>query len=182
MISVGALGIGYLIMNLFPNSSNISGDVCATLFGATTILTLTPTEVWLCVVLAVLVISVFLLFYHKIFSVTFDEDFATATGTNAKIYNVILAAIIAVIIVLALNLVGTLLITALVIFPALSAMRVFKSFKTVTVCSVIISVICAALGILISILAGTPVGSTIVAVNIAGFILFCIIGLTTRRR
>jgi zinc transport system permease protein len=182
MISVGALGIGYLIMNLFPNSANLAGDVCATLFGSTTILTLTITEVWLCVVLAVLVISVFLLFYHKIFSVTFDEDFATATGTNAKIYNVILAAIIAVIIVLALNLVGTLLITALVIFPALSAMRVFKSFKTVTICSVTISVICAALGILISILAGTPVGSTIVAVNIAGFVLFCIIGLIARRR
>ena len=181
MISVGTLAVGYLIMNLFSKSANISGDVCATLFGATSILTLTKAEVWLCAVLAVLVIAVFLLFYHKIFAVTFDEDFATATGTRAKVYNLILAVIIAVIIVLAMNLVGSLLISALVIFPALSAMRVFKSFKSVIICSVIVSVTCAALGILISIVAGTPVGSTIVAVDIAGFAVFSLIGLLPRR-
>jgi len=181
MISVGTLAVGYLIMNLFSKSANISGDVCATLFGATSILTLTKAEVWLCAVLAVLVIAVFLLFYHKIFAVTFDEDFATATGTRAKVYNLILAVIIAVIIVLAMNLVGSLLISALVIFPALSAMRVFKSFKSVIICSVIVSVTCAALGILISIVAGTPVGSTIVAVDIAGFAIFSLIGLLPRR-
>ena len=181
MISVGTLAVGYLIMNLFSKSANISGDVCATLFGATSILTLTKAEVWLCAVLAVLVIAVFLLFYHKIFAVTFDEDFATATGTRAKVYNLILAVIIALIIVLAMNLVGSLLISALVIFPALSAMRVFKSFKSVIICSVIVSVTCAALGILISIVAGTPVGSTIVAVDIAGFAIFSLIGLLPRR-
>jgi len=181
MISVGTLAIGYLIMNLFSKSSNLSGDVCATLFGSTSILTLTKTEVLLCIILSVSVISVFLLFYHKIFAVTFDEDFSTATGVNAKTYNLILAVIIAVIIVLAMNLVGALLISALVIFPALSAMRVFKNFKAVTVCSVCVSVVCAVLGILISIIASTPVGSTIVAVDIAGFLIFNTAGFITRR-
>ncbi len=180
MISVGTLAIGYLIMNLFSKSSNLSGDVCATLFGSTSILTLTKTEVWLSVILSVLVIAVFLLFYHKIFAVTFDEDFSTATGVKAKIYNLVLAVIIAVVIVLAMNLVGALLISALVIFPALSAMRVFKNFKAVTICSVIVSVVCAVLGILISIVAGTPIGSTIVAVEIAGFLTFSIAGFITR--
>jgi len=185
MISVGALGIGYLIMNIFSKSSglssNLSADVCSTLFGSTSILTLTTTEVWVCAVLSFVVIAVFLLFYHKIFAVTFDEDFMTATGIRAKTYNLILAVIIAMVIVLAMNLVGALLISALVIFPALSAMRVFKNFKSVTLCSVIVSVVCATLGILISILAETPVGSTIVAVNIAGFTIFSTAGFMTRR-
>jgi len=181
MISVGALAIGYLIMNLFSKSANLSGDVCATLFGSTSILTLSKTEVWLCVTLSVLVVAVFLLFYHKIFAVTFDEDFSTATGVGAKTYNLILAVIIAIVIVLAMNLVGALLISALVIFPALSAMRVFKSFKSVSICSVVVSVICAVLGILISIVAGTPVGSTIVAVDITGFAIFSMAGLIVKR-
>lgn len=176
MISVGSLAIGYLLMNLFSTSSNLSGDVCSTLFGSTSILTLTKTEVWLCAVLSVVVVAVFILFYNKIFAVTFDESFAKATGTKAELYNLIIAIIVAVIIVLAMNLVGSLLISALVIFPALSAMRVFKSFKSVTVCSAILSVICALLGIIISILAGTPVGSTIVAVDIIAFASFFLIG------
>ena len=176
MISVGALAIGYLLMNLFSKSSNLSGDVCSTLFGSTSILTLTKTEVWICAVLSVLVVAVFLFFYNKIFSVTFDESFARATGTKAGLYNLLIAVVVAVIIVLAMNLVGSLLISALVIFPALSAMRVFKNFKAVTICSAVFSVSCALLGILISILAGTPVGSTIVAVDIAGFFMFFVIG------
>ncbi|MCD7845812.1 MAG: metal ABC transporter permease [Oscillospiraceae bacterium] len=176
MISVGALAIGYLLMNLFSTSSNLSGDVCSTLFGSTSILTLTQGEVWLCVVLSLLVVGAFVLFYNKIFAVTFDESFARATGTRAGLYNLIIAAIVAVIIVLAMNLVGSLLISALVIFPALSAMRVFKTFLSVTVCSAVISVVCTLLGMLASILAGTPVGSTIVAVDIAGFLLFSAIG------
>ena len=180
MISVGTLAIGYLLMNAFSKSSNISGDVCAALFGSASILTLTKTEVWLSVILSVSVIAVFLLFYHKIFAVTFDEDFSAATGVKAKTYNLILAVIIAVVIVLAMNLVGALLISALVVFPALSAMRVFKNFKAVTVCSVIVSVICTVLGILISIIASTPVGSTIVAVDIAGFFMFSIAGSIPR--
>lgn len=177
MISVGALAIGYLLMNLFSTSSNLSGDVCSTLFGSTSILTLTKTEVWLCAVLSVIVVITFILFYNKIFAVTFDEGFAQATGVKAGMYNLLIAVIIAVIIVLAMNLVGSLLISALVIFPALSAMRLFKSFRSVTICSAILSVICALMGILISILAGTPVGSTIVAVDIAAFALFSLLGI-----
>ncbi len=177
MISVGALAIGYLLMNLFSSSTNISGDVCTTLFGSTSILTLSALDVWLCVILSVIVVAVFIIFYNKIFAVTFDEDFARATGTNAGAYNLLIAVIIAVIIVLAMNLVGSLLISALVIFPALSAMRVFKNFRAVTICSAAFSVFCAVTGILIAILCGTPVGSTIVGVDIAGFIIFYIIGV-----
>ena len=169
MISVGALAIGYLLMNLFSTSSNISGDVCSTLFGSTSILTLTQGEVWLCVVLSVIVVASFLFFYHKIFAVTFDESFARATGTPTDTYNLIIAIIIAVIIVLAMNLVGSLLISALVIFPALSAMRLYKSFKAVTICSAVLSVVCSFAGMIVSILGGTPVGSTIVAVDIVAF-------------
>ncbi len=179
MISVGALGFGYLIMNLFSTSSNLSGDVCSTLFGSTSILTLNKTEVWLCVVLSVLVVVIYVLFYNKIFAVTFDENFATATGTRADAYNLLIAVVIAVIIVLAMNLVGSLLISALVIFPALSAMRLFKSFRGVTVCSAVLSVVCAFTGIIVSILAGTPVGSTIVAVDVAAFAVCCLLGSIT---
>ncbi|WP_352400773.1 metal ABC transporter permease [Anaerotignum sp.] len=169
MISVGALAIGYLLMNIFSASSNLSGDVCSTLFGSTSILTLTKMEVWFSAALSVVVILVFLLLYHKIFAVTFDENFANATGINARRYNLLIAIIIAIIIVLAMNLVGSLLISALVIFPALSAMRVFKNFKGVILFSATLSVFCAATGIIVSILAGTPVGSTIVAVDIFAF-------------
>ena len=183
MISVGALAIGYLLMNVFSTSSNVSGDVCTTLFGSTSILTLSELEVWLCIILSVIVVFAFIFFYNKIFSVTFDENFARATGTKVSIYNLIIAVIIAVIIVLAMNLVGSLLISALVIFPALSAMRVFKSFKSVTICSACLSVICAALGIIISIITpkGTPVGSTIVAVDIVVFFVFWFIGFIRER-
>ena len=176
MISVGALAIGYLLMNKFSTSTNLSGDVCSTLFGSTSILTLTKTEVWLCIIISIIVVAAFVFFYNKIFAVTFDENFARAIGTKANTYNFIIAVIIAVIIVLAMNLVGSLLVSALIIFPALSAMRVFKSFKAVTLCSVIFSVVCALTGMLISILDGTPVGSTIVAVDIVVFFVFCIIG------
>ena len=181
MISVGSLAIGYLLMNLFSTSSNLSGDVCSTLFGSTSILTLTTMEVWLCGILSVAAAVAFALFYHKIFAVTFDESFARATGVNAGFYNLLIAIIVAVIIVLAMNLVGSLLISALVIFPALSAMRVFKSFLSVTICSATLSVFCSLLGILISIMGGTPVGSTIVAADIAAFALFSLAGKIMRR-
>lgn len=169
MISVGALAFGYLIMNIFSTSSNLTGDVCSTLFGSTSILTLSTGEVWLCAILSVVVVLIFVFFYNKIFAVTFDEDFSRSAGIKADAYNLMIAIIIAVIIVLAMNLVGSLLISALVIFPALSSMRLFKSFKSVTICSAALSVICALVGILVSILAGTPVGSTIVAADVVIF-------------
>ncbi len=180
MISVASLAIGYLIMNIFSTSSNLTGDVCSTLFGSTSILTLTKGEVWLCTILSLLVTVAFIIFYNKIFAVTFDENFAQAIGTHASIYNLVIAIIIAVIIVLAMNLVGSLLISALVIFPALSAMRIFKSFRSVTICSAVISIFCSSTGLLISILAGTPVGSTIVAIDLAVFLICSLLELFRR--
>ena len=171
MISVGALALGYLLMHLFSVSSNLSGDVCSTLFGSTSILTLTRSEVWLCVVLSLAVVAIFIFFYHRIFAVTFDENFARAAGTRVEACNLLIAVIVAVIIVLAMNLVGSLLISALIIFPAMSAMRLFRSFQSVTTFSAVLSVFCALAGLLISIVAGTPVGSTIVAADIAAFLI-----------
>lgn len=181
LISVSSLAIGYLLINIFSTSSNLSGDVCATLFGSTSILTLTQMDVLLCIGLSILVIGIFIFSYNKIFAVTFDEDFSVATGIKAGQYNMLIAIVTALVIVLAMNLVGSLLTTALIIFPALSAMRIFKSFKAVILCSVVFSIFCTAIGILVSILAGTPVGSTIVAIDIVGFLVFCIAGLLTRR-
>ncbi len=176
MISVGALAIGYLLMNVFSTSTNLAGDVCSTLFGSLSILTLTRKEVVLCAILSAVVLVIFVLFYNKIFAVTFDESFASATGTKTGRYNFLIAVVIAVVIVLAMNLVGSLLISALVIFPALSAMRLFGSFRSVTICSAVLSVVCALAGMLISILAGTPVGSTIVAVDMLAFGICWLIG------
>ena len=176
MISVGALAFGYLLMNLFPASSNISGDVCSTLFGSMKILTLTRSEVILCSILSVVVVVSFVALYNRFFAVTFDESFAKAVGTKTNLLNFLIATIIAVIIVLAMNLVGSLLVSALIIFPALSAMRVFKSFFSVTVCSAVISVVCALLGIILSIFFDTPVGSTIVITDIAAFGICSLIG------
>lgn len=181
MISVAALAIGYLLMNLFTSSSNVSGDVCTTLFGSTSILTLSELEVIASVVLSIVVILIFILIYNKLFAITFDEIFAGATGTKTKLYNTILAVVIAVIIVLAMNLVGSLLISALVIFPAMSAMRVCRSFKSVTIFSTIVSVTGTLFGMFISILAGTPVGATIVAFDMLIFGICMIIAIVTKR-
>ncbi len=180
LLSVGSLAVGYLVMNLFSTSANISGDVCSTLFGSTSILTLTRAEVWLCVVMSVIVAAVFIFLYNRIFAVTFDENFARATGLRAGVYNNLIAVITAVIIVLAMNLVGSLLISALVIFPALSAMRVIQNFKGVVICAAVISVVCALAGIILSILFSTPVGSTIVAADIVMFLICCLVGRIVR--
>ena len=176
MLAVGSLAMGYLLMNVFPTSSNVSADVCTTLFGSVSILTLSTFEVWMCFGLSLLTVTVFIVFYNKIFAVTFDENFARATGVKANIYNLVIAVVTAIIIVLAMNLVGSLLISALIIFPALSSMRIFKSFKSVTICSAIISVVCTAIGIMASIIAGTPVGPTIVLADIVTFFIFFLVG------
>ncbi len=169
MLSVGALAFGYLLMNIFSTSSNLAGDVCTTLFGSVSVLTLTEHDVALTVTLSIFVVITFVLFYNRIFAVTFDEDFAQATGTQAGRYNLFMAIIIAMVIVVGMRLVGALLISALVVFPALSAMRLFGNFKAVVICSALISVTCAIIGTLGSILAGTPVGASIVAVNVLVF-------------
>ena len=176
MLSVSALAVGYLVMNIFSTSANVSGDVCSTLFGSTTILTLTEGEVISCIIMSVLVVAFFILFYNRIFAVTFDENFTKAIGKNAEGYNLMIAVITAVIIVLAMSLVGSLLISALIIFPALSAMRVARSFKGVVVYAAILSVVGAFLGIVFSILCSTPVGATIVILDLILFFINCTIG------
>ena len=181
MLSVGALALGYLLMNIFSPSANVSGDVCSTLFGSTSILTLSRGEVILCALLSLVVITLFILLYNKLFAVTFDESFSRATGVNTSAYNMLIAVITAVVIVLAMNLVGSLLISALIVFPALSAMRLYKSFFAVSVFSAVFAAVCTALGMIISVLAGTPVGATVVAVDIAGFILSSVLGRALKR-
>ena len=176
MISVTSLALGYLFMNLFSTSSNISGDVCTTLFGSTSILTLLPEQVILSSVLSVAVVIIYIFFYNKIFALTFDEDFSRAIGVKVGFYKLAIAVIIAVIIVLAMNLVGSLLTSALIIFPALSTMRLYKSFKAVVISSAVLSVLCAVTGMLVSIMAGTPVGSTIVGIEIIAYAICVIMG------
>lgn len=176
MLSVGALAVGYLIMNVFSVSANVSGDVCSTLFGSTTILTLTGAEVTICIVMSVIVVAFFVLFYNRIFAVTFDETFLRATGKKAELYNLMIAVITAVIIVLAMNLVGSLLITALLIFPALSAMRVMYSFRSVVIYAAVLSVLGAFAGMILSILFSTPVGATIVVMDILIYLINCLAG------
>ena len=176
MLSVSALAIGYMLMNVFAASANVSGDVCTTLFGSTSILTLTENQVWLSLLLSISVIGIYSFFYHKIFAITFDETFAQATGLRTSFYQLLIAVVISVIIVLAMKLVGSLLISALIIFPALSAMRICKSYRGVIFTAMILSVICSFLGILIAVVYGTPVGSTIVLADLTMFILFSVIG------
>ena len=176
MLSVGSMAVGYLILNVFSVSSNVSGDVCSTLFGSTSILTLTSSEVIMCIVASVIVVAFFIIFYNRIFSVTFDENFTRSMGKNAGMYNLMIAVITAVIIVLAMNLVGSLLITALLVFPALSAMRIMKIFKSVIIYAAVLSVFGAVAGIIISIFASTPVGSTIVTIYIVIYIINSVIG------
>ena len=182
ILSVSALAVGYLLLNVFKVSSNVSGDVCTSLFGSTSILTLSISDVWLSIALSIVVILFFLLFYNKIFAITFDENFAKASGLKTDVFNIAFSTIIAIVIVVAMNLVGSLLVSALVIFPALSAMRLFKSFKGVIICSSIISVVCSFTGIIASILVGTPVGATIIVVDIICFILFVLLGKFSVRR
>lgn len=181
MISVGALAFGYLFLNVFSKSANLTGDVCSTLFGSTAILTLSKADVWLCVVMSVLVMLIFTVFYNRIFAVTFDETFAQATGMKTNLYNLLIAVVTASVIVLAMKLVGSLLISALIIFPALSAMRMFKSFRAVILASAVISVLCSSTGILLSILASTPVGATIVCMDIAVFFAAGLAGFVMER-
>lgn len=181
MLSAGALAVGYLVMSIFSTSGNVAGDVCSTLFGSFSIITLSRSEVVLCIVMSVIVIALFVLLYNRIFAVTFDESFASASGVRSSLYNLIIAVITAVIIVLAMNLVGSLLISALVIFPALSAMRVAKTFKGVVICAALISTLCAILGIVVAILASTPVGPTIVVVDILALLACFAVGKIMRR-
>lgn len=176
MLAVASLALGYFLMNQFPTSGNVSADVCKTLFGSVSILTITNFEMWACIILSVITVIFYVLFYNKIFAITFDENFSRATGVKTNLYNYLIAIVTAITIVLAMSLVGSLLISALIIFPALSAMRIFKTFKSVSICSAILSVVCTTFGILISIVIGSPVGPTIVITDIIAFFIFFIVG------
>ena len=180
MLSVGALGFGYLIVSLFSSSANISGDVCSTLFGSTSILTLSTLDVWTCVALTVFVLGFFIIFHNRIFAVTFDENFAKATGVKTAVYNNIIAIIIGITIVLAMKLVGSLLISALIVFPAVSAIRLFKSYKLVIIFASIISVVNSVLGILLSMLWGSPVGATIVVIDVVVYFICWLVDIIRR--
>ena len=181
LLSVSALAIGYFTINLFSASANVSGDVCSTLFGAVSILTLSANEAIFCMILSLCVILFYILFYNRIFAVTFDENFAKATGRYVPIYNLFFAVITAIIIVLAMNLVGSLLVSALIVFPPLSAMRLIYSFRGVVLFSALLAVIGTLSGMLISILAATPVGSTIVVTDLFIFLCSCLIEKILRR-
>lgn len=176
MLSVSSLAIGYILMNVFSASANVSGDVCSTLFGAMSILTLSGTDVLISFILSVIVIIIYILMYNRLFAVTFDENFVRASGMKADRYNTLIAVVIALIIVLGMNLVGSLLISALVILPTLSAMRIMKTFKGVVVFSAISSVLTSFFGMIISIYTSTSVGSTIVVVDMAAFLVCVVIG------
>ena len=168
-------------MSIFSSSGNVAGDVCSTLFGSFSIITLSVSEVIVCITLSLIVILLFILSYNRIFSVTFDESFATASGIRASVYNLFIAVITAIIIVLAMNLVGSLLISALVIFPALSAMRIMRTFKSVVIFATVISVTCALVGIFSAIIFSTPVGPTIVICDILAFLICFLIGKISKR-
>ena len=176
MLSVGAMAAGYLVMNLNPSSSNVSGDVCTTLFGSVSILTLTTLDMWLSIGLSAAVCVLWLLSYHHVFDMTFDEAYARASGARAGLFNAVAAAVVAVVIVISMRLVGTLLVSSLLVVPAVAAMRVAKSFKAVCAVAAAFTVVCSLAGILIAVVAGTPVGSTIVGADIVAFLAMALIG------
>ena len=167
LISTGALAIGVMSISL-SNGTNI--DVYNYMFGS--ILAKSRGDVRHSVVLAAAVLTLYVIFYHKIFAITFDENFARATGVKAGWYNMLIALLTAITIVLGMRLMGTLLISSLVIFPALTSMRILKSFRSVVICSAVLSVLCFLIGIFFSYIWSTPTGASIVCVNIAAFFVF----------
>lgn len=175
MLSTGALAVGYTVLNLFGGSANLGGDVCSALFGSAAMLTLTKSDVMLALGVTAALVILIIIFYYKLLSVTFDESFSKATGTRTGAYNLVIAIVCATVIVMGMKLAGALLISALIVFPALSAMRLFKGFASVLVTSGIIAVVGATLGVLVSILLETPVGATIAAVDVVAYGLCCLV-------
>lgn len=176
LISTSALAIGVMAVSM---SSGMNVDINSYLFGS--IISVSSGDVVTSVILALAVLLMFIFFYTKIFAITFDESFAKATGTNANLYNMLIALLTAVTIVIGMRLMGSMLISSLIIFPALCSMRVFRSFKSVTVCSAVISVTAFVIGMFISYIADTPCGASIVCVNIAVFVIFLVIGTVISR-
>ena len=181
VVSVGALALGYLLISIFPSSSNVAGDVCSALFASSSILYLKSADVILCAIMSAAVITLFILFYRKIFALSFDEDFATAVGVKTGAYNILIATVTAVIIVMAMKLVGSLLISALIIFPALSAMRIMRSFRGVVTLSCILASVCALAGFSLALLFDLPIGPAIAAANMLTFGISAIVGKIFKR-
>ena len=171
-LSAASLAIGILVIS---RTSGMTTDVDSYMFGS--VLAMSWGDVALAVALCAAVLALFILFYHKIFAITFDETFAQATGVKADLYNTLIAILTAVTIVLGMRMMGALLISSLIIFPALTSMRVCKTFKSVIINSAVISVVCLVLGITVSYVWGTPAGASVVMVNIAALLLYSLIGL-----
>ena len=176
MISAGALAIGYLILDAGGGAANLGGDVCTALFGSSAILSIDTSELIFTLSVTVILVALTVIFYHKLFSITFDERFSKATGTRTDTYNLGIALVTAIVIVIGMKLAGALLMSALIVFPAMSAMRVCKSFKATLVVSSLIGVICAVFGVLFSMILETPVGATIAAADVLAFGIFLLIG------
>jgi len=177
LISTGALAVGVMSISI---TTGMNVDVCNYLFGS--ILAMSKSDVYLSILLSAVVLVLYILFYSRIFAVTFDESFAKATGTRAGLYNLLIALLTAVTIVLGMRLMGALLISSLIIFPALTSMRVFKSFRSVVISSAVLSVLCFLIGIVVSYVYATPAGASIVCVNILAFLMFSILSLFLNRR
>ena len=176
MISLFFLALGYILMNVFKSGPNVAVDVCTTLFGSLSILTLTKTDVLICLVLASIIILFFIFYYNKIFLLTFDESYAKASGLNLEKLNFMLAIIIALTISISLRLVGSLLVCALMVFPTMTAVKICRSFKSISIFVAISSILMAVFGICVSIVFGFPVGPTIVFINALVFMITSIIG------
>ena len=174
IISSGALAIGYLVLDAGGGTSNLGGDVCTALFGSSAILSIDTVELVCTALLTAVLTALIVIFYHRIFSVSFDERFSKATGLRAEAYNLVIAIITAVVIVIGMKLAGALLMSALIVFPAMCAMRVSKSFKGTLVLAAIIGIICAVFGLLISIILETPTGATVAACDTIAFAIFSI--------
>jgi zinc transport system permease protein len=170
LISSSSLAMGVMIIS---KTTGMNTDVCNYMFG--TILAMTKSDLFLSVIVAVIVLSLYIIFYNKIFAVTFDENFAKATGTNTGFYNMLVAALTAMVIVTGMRLMGAMLISSLIIFPALTSMRLFASFKSVVVCSAVLSVLCFFIGILVSFEYDTPTGASIVIINLTVFLAFALV-------
>lgn len=171
LISTGSLAVGVMVVSI---TTGMNVDVCNYMFGS--ILAMSKSDVYLSIVLSIIVLVLYILFYTKIFAVTFDESFARATGTKAGVYNMLIALLTAITIVLGMRLMGALLISALIIFPSLTSMRVLRSFRSVVICSAVLSVICFCIGITVSYLYSTPAGASVVATNIVFFAVFSLLG------
>lgn len=177
LISTSSLAVGVMVISM---STGMNTDVYNYMFGS--ILAMSDEDVKLSVVLAVIVLVLFILFYNKIFAITFDETFARATGVRADLYNTLIAVLTAVTIVLGMRMMGALLISSLIIFPALTSMRVCRTFRSVIINSAVISVICLAVGISLSYVRATPAGASVVMANLAALILYSVIGILRNSR